>query len=153
MDLYDWILALHVLGAFLLAGSLALYWALVLAQLKDPRAGRIATLSHVSRPADIAVVAGSLLTVVFGIWLAIDHPSYEIWDGWVLAALILWAAGTEAGRRSGAEFVAVRDRVRAMPPETIVDYRSETRRGLMLHAIATALVILLLADMIWKPGA
>lgn len=153
MDWYEWLLFLHVLGAFLLVGALMFYWGLVLVQYRDQRAGNIATLSNITRPADIAVGAGFVLTLVFGVWLAIYVDGYELWDGWIIAALVLWAIAGWAGQRSGVEFTTARDRVRALPPDEVVDYRGETRRGLMLHTVTTVAAVLLLADMIWKPGA
>lgn len=69
---------------------------------------------------------GGIGTLVFGIWLALDQ--YSILDGWILIALVLWALLAEAGRRA-----------RAQPAPW--------------HWVSTALVVLLLIDMIWKPGA
>jgi hypothetical protein len=37
---------------------------------------------------------------VFGVSLAIEVDRYRVWDGWVIAAIVLWAIGTETGRRS-----------------------------------------------------
>jgi uncharacterized membrane protein len=153
MGWYEWLLFLHVLGALLLLGSLVFYWGLVLEQYRAERAGRVATLAGVSRPADIAVMAGSLMSVVFGTWLAIYVDGYEVWDGWIVAAFVLWAIATETGRRSAVEFSAARDRARALAPDAPSTFRADTRRGLALHVITTVAVLLLLADMFWKPGA
>ena len=35
---------------------------------------------------------GSLGTIIFGVWLAISLDAYQVWDGWVIAAIVLWAA-------------------------------------------------------------
>ena len=49
---------------------------------------------------------GGLGTLVFGIWLALYVKGYEIWDGWIITAIVLWAIGTELGRRAQAAYAA-----------------------------------------------
>lgn len=51
------------------------------------------------------VIAGTLGTLVFGIWLAIERDEYQVWDGWILAALVLWAIAAETGRRGGVPYM------------------------------------------------
>ena len=36
-------------------------------------------------------------TILFGIWLAISLDAYQVWDGWVIAAIVLWAIGSGTG--------------------------------------------------------
>ncbi len=139
--MYEWLLFFHVLSAFLLVGALTYFWALVLAT----RPGRSVlpgrTSLAMARPATIAVAAGVAGTLIFGVWLAIDVDGYELWDGWILASLVLWAIGTGAGERSG----------RALTP---VDGEYPAwRRGVLLHAVATLAAVIVLVLMIWKPGA
>ena len=69
---------------------------------------------------------GGIGTLVFGVWLALDE--YSLLDGWILAAFVLWAAAFELGRRARAE-------------------------PLPWHWLRVLVVVLLLADMVWKPGA
>jgi uncharacterized membrane protein len=139
LELYDWILFLHVLSAFLLVGALTALWGLVLATrpsapIFDPtgamRFGRIG--------GPLAGVGG-IGTIVFGIWLAIDVDGYELWDGWILASLILWAVGTWSGTQAGKEFQ--RDAI------------GRRRAGIRLQALNTVAVLVILILMIWKPGA
>ncbi len=47
------------------------------------------------------MTVGSLGTIIFGVWLAISLDGVAVWSGWVIAAIILWAVGTETGRRGG----------------------------------------------------
>ena len=44
--------------------------------------------------------SAALLLLVFGIWLALYVDGYEIWDGWILGALVLFGSPTER-RRAG----------------------------------------------------
>ena len=84
--------------------------------------------------------AGGIGTLIFGVWLALYVEGYELWDGWIIAAIVLWAAAAETGRRSHAALTAGGAAV-----ATVTSNR--------WHWIRAALVVLLLADMIWKPGA
>ena len=36
-------------------------------------------------------------TIVFGIWLAFALDGYAIWDGWIIAAIVLWFVGAALG--------------------------------------------------------
>ena len=54
-----------------------------------------------------------MVALVFGIWLAIDLDAYQLWDGWILASLVLWADGGWAGGKAGKAFEA--DPVAAAP--------------------------------------
>lgn len=142
MEFYDWLLFLHVLSAFLLVGSMTAFWALVLGTrpgrplLTQDAAGAVA------RPTNVLVIAGSVGALVFGVWLAIDHDDYQVWDGWILASLVLWAVAGGLGERSGRAFT------RAMDGSL-----EARRRGLLFHTGASLAVLLILILMIYKPGA
>ena len=142
--MYDWLLFFHVLSAFLLVGALTYFWALVLATRPGAAMfGGSASLT-LARPATIAVSAGVAGTLIFGVWLAIYVDDYQVWDGWVLASIALWAIGAGAGERSG----------RAMTPVGDVYPSPEARRrGILLHTVASAAALVILVLMIWKPGA
>ncbi len=101
-------------------------------------------------------------TIVFGIWLAFSVGGYDIWDGWIIAALVLWAlAGPRLGGRTGKAYMAGHEEGRRSSRRRDRLDRSEellalnrTQRGVVLHAIASvARCSLILIDMIWKPGA
>ncbi len=139
--MYDWLLFLHVLSAFFLVGALTYFWALVLATRPGRNTLPGATALAMARPATIAVAAGVAGTLIFGVWLAIDVDGYELWDGWILASLVLWAIGSGAGERSG----------RALTP--VGDVYPNWRRGLLLHTVASLAALVILVLMIWKPGA
>jgi uncharacterized membrane protein len=141
MSFDDWILALHLLSAFALVAAMTLFWVLFVALRQG--AGTDATLTGLMRVGAIVVGIGSLGTLVFGIWLAISLDAYQVWDGWVIAAIVLWAIAVGTGKRSG-------DILGADPGGASEETR---RRAMVLHGIASVLVVLVLVDMIWKPGA
>jgi len=139
VDLYDWLLFLHVLSAFLLVGALTALWALVLGTRP---AAPVLSADSAMRFGGVAgrlVGAGMGGVLVFGIWLAIDVDGYELWDGWILASLVLWAVGGWAGGQAGRAFE--RDPV------------GERRAGMRFQTAYSVVILVMLALMIWKPGA
>ena len=128
--MYDWLLFLHVTAAFFLVITVVVLSAPALGYATDNRLLTIAS---------VAWGIGGLGTIVFGIWLAIYVKGYEVWDGWVIAAIVLWAGATELGRRAESGFKAAEGE----PTRT---------QAAMFHWLRTAVVLLLLIDMIYKPG-
>ena len=108
---------------------------------------------------NVAVVVGSLGVIVFGVWLAISLDGVQVWDGWVIAAIVLWAIASETGRRADPEFAPCVQRANELVaagqtgPDAGLAELARSGKGLMLHSIATVAVLLILVDMIWKPGA
>jgi uncharacterized membrane protein len=142
VTLDDWILALHLLSAFALVAAMTLFWVLFVALYRSG-GSTDATLGGLTRLGGVVVGIGSLGTLVFGIWLAISLDAYEVWDGWVIAAIVLWAIATATGMRSGA----------ILGPDPGAESDETRRRALLLHGVSSVLVVLVLIDMIWKPGA
>ena len=136
MSWYDTLLYLHVLAAFILVAAAVTGWAMYLATAGGSRP------SPVLRMAPLGVVAGaigSLGVLIFGIWLALYVKDYALWDGWVLAAIVLWLVVGWAGSAIGREYQAFRAGSGSAP-------------SLAMHLIVTGTILLLLIDMIWKPG-
>ena len=158
MDLNDWILSLHVLTAFALVGAQVIFWIMIAALWGTDSTGRVASLMRVSKVATVMVAVGSLGTIVFGVWLAISLDAYQVWDGWVIAAIVLWAIAVEVGRRAGTGYGAAgaeAERLAAAGTETspLVAETFGASRAFQLHAVSSALILLILIDMVWKPGA
>lgn len=142
MSFYDWLLFLHVLSAFLLVGAMATFWALVVATKPNGPLLTQAAAGTIARPTNVLVIAGTVGTLIFGIWLAIDHDDYQVWDGWILASLILWAVDGWLGDRAGKAFTKAMD-----------GSLEARRRGLLFHSAASVVVLVILILMIFKPGA
>jgi uncharacterized membrane protein len=156
---YDWLLFLHVLTAFALVAALVLVTFLIVGGRRLDRPSEITRMFRLSRVGDVLFAVGSIGTILFGILLAIDVDEYKVWDGWIIAALVLWAVAMGVGGRTGQYYNAVRARARTLVaegrdvpnPELNAMLRSPT--GLVLHLATFVLVVLLLVDMIYKPGA
>ena len=125
--MYDTLLFLHLLAAFLLAVTLVTYTAVALGA---PAGGR--TLFVADRCWDV----GGLGTLVLGIWLALYLKEYDFFDGWILGAIGLWVIATGLGD-------AVRRR--------LAD--GETAAVSTMHWLRTLTILGLLVLMVWKPGA
>jgi uncharacterized membrane protein len=155
----DWLLFLHVLSAFALVSAEVLFTFLIASLWRSDLPSAIARVSGISRLGTVLVGVGSVGVLVFGIWLAFEADSYAIWDGWIIAALVLWLAFNEIGRRTGKAYDAVGKRAVALVnegrdapnAELGAAFRSPT--ALWLHLSSLAVVLLLLLDMIFKPGA
>lgn len=159
MSLYDWLLFLHVLAAFAVLAAVTLYSYLVVLGFSSDRPAEVARGFRLMRTGDVLMAAGAGGTLVFGIWLAIQVDGYAVWDGWIIAALVLWAAAGAVGGRTSKHYGGARKRADELVAEGRGEPSAElreilrSRRGLGLHIASTLLILLLLADMIWKPGA
>lgn len=129
MSRYDWLLFLHLIGAFAAVGSVVVFSVLLLGG--DRVAGQQLTFLG-RRLWDV----GGLLTLVFGIWLALDVDGYGLLDGWILAAFVMWAIAAGTGIRLGEAYSA-----------------GSGDRARPLYAVMTIAVLALLVVMIYKPGA
>jgi uncharacterized membrane protein len=153
---YDWLLFLHILGAVGMLAGATFYWMLIATMRNVDRPATALAFLRMALPAGVALQGGIVLTVVFGVWLAIYVDGYEIWDGWILAAFALWALSGELGRRTGVEYMRAQELAKAAPddvpsPELRASLR--TQKGLVLHSLTSIAIVLALADMIWKPGS
>ncbi len=159
MELTDWILALHLIAAALLAGALVLFTVLIVAGWKVDTPSGNARMMGVAKGGTIAVTLGSLGAIVFGVWLAIDIDGYKLWDGWVLAAIVMWAIAVETGRRGGEYYNQLGKRAQELvaagddSPNPELGAMARNTKALTLHLTTVVLVLLILIDMIWKPGA
>jgi uncharacterized membrane protein len=142
VSFYELLLLLHVLAAFALVAAVVVFWTMTLVAWRGTTAGA-AIFTTLARPASILVIAGSVLTLVFGVWLAIYVDGYELWDGWIVASLVLWLVATGAGERGG----------RILGEPSAVTDPARRRPGLALQVVSTVGVLAVLVLMIYKPGA
>jgi uncharacterized membrane protein len=155
----DWLLALHLLAAFALIAALVLFTAVMIANWGDGRPQRASAYFRVAAIGGPLIGVGAGLTLVLGIWLAINLDAYEPWDGWVLGAVVLWAIGGYAGSRVGAHYTATQELVDRLAAEGGDEPNAELAAKLsdssirVLHAITVVAFAAVLVLMIFKPGA
>ncbi len=139
MSFEDWIFAFHLLTAATLVGSLVMSWIVVVGLWSADTPGVTLGLNRVGMVSTAATGVGLVGSIAFGIWLAILRDAFQLWDGWVLAAIALWIVATVLLARSYAGH--------AEPAPN----RSLT--ALWPRALASVAIVLIVVDMIWKPGA
>jgi hypothetical protein len=155
----DWALALHVLSAFAYVGGIVLFWVLIVAVRKIDTPEATIRMEPVVKVGNAVVGLGAVGTIVLGIWLAFSVGSYAIWDGWIIAALVLWAVSGALGQRTGVAYMRGMTKAKELDaaaqtgPNAELSALNRTTNGVVLHALASAGALLLVLDMIFKPGA
>ena len=157
MSTYQWLLVFHVTGAFLLLGGGAFAASLNLMALGRDRPSDIVLLFGLIRIAVVAITLGTLLAFVFGLWL-VHEAHYGYGDGWVVAAIVALIAanalGGAGGRRDEKTAKLARE-LAAGGDEPSAELRARVHDpiSLALSYGSGLLLVLVLALMIWKPGA
>jgi hypothetical protein len=155
----DWIFALHLLSAATLVGSLVMSWIVVVGLLMTSTADETLSLNRVATVGTATTGVGISLVIVFGVWLAILRDAFEVSDGWIIAAIVLWVVAAVTISWSVVEYRKPVARARALAaagqhgPDTELVALNRTTTGLLLRGLASVAVLLIVIDMIWKPGA
>jgi uncharacterized membrane protein len=154
---YDWLVLIHILGAFVFLSGTIVAVILHLVAMRRDRPSEVALLLGLIQPTVIAIGVGSVVTLGLGIWLA-DDAGYGIGDEWVVAAIVLWVvSGALAGgggkplrhaRELAERLAADGDRPSEELHHAVVD-----RRALLLNYASFAALIAILVLMVFKPGA
>ena len=158
LSLDAWILALHLLAAFAFVAAVAGYWGMIAAGWNASLPREVLAIFRLNPFFQVLVGLGAAGTIVFGLWLAISLDAYQLWDGWVIAALVLWAIGGFVGQQSGQGYQAGGELAEKLAAEgtTSSPELAEifgTSRAFWFHIATGVVVVLILVDMIWKPGA
>jgi hypothetical protein len=158
VSLDDWILALHLLSAFALIAAEVAFTIMIAALWRTDSPAKVAATMPLGRAGTVLVLIGMAGTIVFGVWLAISLDVYAVWDGWVIAAFVLWAIGGFLGQKAGEGYQAGGELAERLAAEgqTSSPALAETfgaSRAFWFHNATMVVVVLILIDMIWKPGA
>jgi uncharacterized membrane protein len=155
----DWVLALHVLSAFSLVAGMVLFWVTIVAVRRTDTPGDTLRLGPIARVGNATIGAGLGGTILFGVWLAFSYGGYDIWDGWILAALVLWFVGAALGRRTGEAYMQGPKLAQELESAGQTGRSEElllvnrTSQGLLMQTLTSLVVLAIIIDMIWKPGA
>ena len=159
MSFEDWVFALHLLSAATLVGSLVMSWIVVVSLLSARTPGETLALNRIAMVGTVTTVVGLVGAIAFGIWLAILRDAFHVWDGWVIAAIVLWVIAAVALWRSFAEHAKPVEKARALAssgqtsPSAELTAANRAPTGLLFRAFASITIVLIVIDMIWKPGA
>ena len=156
MTLTNWLLFLHLLGAFAFFAGAAVAGTLQLAALRRERPSEIAALLRLTRAGVALVGIGSLLTLAFGIALA-QHEGYGFSPTWIQGAIGLWVASMALGGfggRTARHARTLAERLAAEGDAPSQELRSLVgRRGPLWASYASALLLLaIVVLMVWKPA-
>lgn len=160
MSLYDWLLFLHVTGAFFLIGGIVVAGIFnLLAIGRNRRPSEVAALYGLIRPAVPLIGIGLLLTLAIGLWLVHESPwNYSYGDTWVILALVFWVLATALGNVDGryqrqTGELAQRLASEGDVPSPELNARLRSPRALVISYGSGLLAFVILGLMIWKPGA
>jgi uncharacterized membrane protein len=155
----EWVLAFHVLSAFAYIAGIVLFWVLIVAVRRADTPGETIRMEPIVKVGNAAVGIGAMGTILLGIWLAFSYGGYDIWDGWIIAALVLWVVAAAVGSRTGAAYMQGMTKAQELQgagqtgPNAELLALNRTQNGLLFHALATLVLLLIVLLMIFKPGA
>jgi uncharacterized membrane protein len=157
VDTYEWLLALHVSGAFLLVGGSVFAGVCNFLAQRTDRPSEIAIFFGLVRVSLPLIGIGSLATLIIGLWL-VHHVDYSWGDFWIWGAIVLWlvmgALGGMGGRvQTRARELAERLAAEGDAPSAELTALARDRRANIFNYGAGLAALLILALMIWKPGA
>jgi len=157
VDRYHWLVFFHVSGAFLLLGGAFFAGIFNVAALRRDRPSEIALLLGLTRGAVVAISAGLLVTLGFGLWLVHD-VSYGWGDAWIVVSLVLWVLSGFLGSRGGrmqreARLFAEQLAAQGDTPSRELRARLRDPIALALSWSSGLAALAILGLMIWKPGA
>jgi uncharacterized membrane protein len=158
VSLYETLVFLHVASAFAFIASYVAFSAAFVAGLRVDRADAARAVFRMVGPASALAWIGATGTLVFGVWLTLQVTAYDLFDGWIAAALALWLVTEEAIRREDLLLRKARRAARAAfdtsgRPSAEIRDALRSRQAALLHLTGGAGMLALLAVMIFKPGA
>jgi uncharacterized membrane protein len=154
---YEWLLFLHMAGAFFVIGGAAMAAVFNFSALRSARPSEVVLLFRFARVAVAAIGVGMVLTLGFGLWLVHD-AGYGWSETWIVLALVLWVLSNAMGGIGGKREKQVRELAERLTAEGDVPSPELSARlrdplWLALSWGSGIVAIAILALMIWKPGA
>ena len=157
MNRYDWLLFLHITGAFMVLGGAVMAGIFNFAALRRERPSEVVVLFRLTRLAVKSITIGMVVALAFGLWL-VSEADFSWGDTWIVLALILWVVANALGGAGGGRDKRTRElaeRLAAEGDQPSPELRARLRDPLTLALSwgSGVVVIAILALMIWKPGA
>ncbi len=147
----------HITGAFLFIGGSVTAAVLNTLALRAALPSETALHLRLIRWTLPLIGIGMALTLVLGLWLVhTDHYAYGSF--WVIAAVVLWVVSSALGGVGGRHQEKARklaERLAAAGDSSSDELRTLLRdpKGNAMSWLAGLAALLILVDMIWKPGA
>ncbi len=160
MSFDEWVLALHVLSAFAYISGVVLFWVLIVAVRRADSPEETIRLEPVVKVGNAAIGIGAGGTILLRDLARVlvrglrhlgrlDHRGARALGGRGRARLA-YRRRVHAGHEQGAG--SSRRPARRGPNAELLAL-NRTQSGVLLHALASVVVLLIVVDMIWKPGA
>jgi len=150
----------HLLGAFLIAGGAGVSMAAGIAMPRSDSVRVIRLLSVMAeRGALIATLPGSVLTLATGIWLIADYSFFELEEFWLWSSFVLWAAaaaldhGILGPYHRRIQHAAVQLESEGVETSAELRAAASARRGPLTGTALTAITVVFLYLMVFRPGA
>ena len=151
----QWLLFLHLTGAFLFVGGAVVAAVLRLAAMRPDRPSHVALLLRAVRPAVPLLGLGLVLVLVFGFLLA-DRYGYDLGSTWLVLTFVLLGWAVVVGGLTGRQDRHTRELAERLMrdgdrPNTELSSRLRDPVNLALNAsllVATAAIVAL---MVWRP--
>ncbi len=156
MSTAQWLLMFHVTGAFFLVGGSVAAGVLNVLSLRAARPSETALFLRLIRTVLPVIAIGSFATLIFGLWL-VHELHIGFWSFWIIAAIVLWLVSGALGGAGGKHQERARklaERLAATNDAPDAELRAILRdpRGNAMSWLAGLATLLLLVDMVWKPG-
>lgn len=157
MTTYHWLLLFHLLGALSFFAGAAVAAVGLLSARRRERPSEVALLLGLTRWGVLLVGVGALLTLGFGSWLVAHDAYWSFHQSWIEWAVALWVVAMVVGGLGGRPARHARQLAERLARDG--DRPSEELRravrdplALTLSLTSGAILVVVLALMIWKPG-
>ncbi len=155
----NWLLLFHLLAAFTFLSGSAVAGVLHQAAMRRDRPSQIALLLGLVRPMVPVIGVASLATLGFGLWLTqVAGPDADLDEGWVIAAIVLWAVSVAAATPGGTMLRHARELAERLAqdgdrPNEELRRAVADPRALVLNYLSFAALVAIIVLMVFKPGA
>ncbi len=151
----EFALFLHILGALAFVSGVAVAGVSFESARRREAPAEIALLLGLSRIGAVLVMVGGTLVFVCGLWL-VGLGDFSFGDGWISAALGLFllalALGALGGQRpKQARLLATRLAGEGRPASPELRELLDDGRSMAVNYVAAAIVVAILALMVFKP--
>jgi uncharacterized membrane protein len=153
---YELLLVVHVLGALLFFGGAFVAAVVFEAAARRERPAEVALLLGLARFGALIVLAGAVLVLGAGLWLASDID--QLGETWLVLSLVLFVAALGLGSAGGRRPKRARRLASELATAGAAESSSELQRLLRdpwsraSNYTSSALVIVILVLMVWQPG-
>ncbi len=151
VELYQWLLFLHIVAAMVWVGGAIVVGALAVLVLREREPGAVSRFTGNLRIVGPLVLAPATIAVVgFGVWMVLDSAAWDFGQLWVQLALGLFAAAflVGAAHQSRAALKAERAAADGDHDEAL----RQLAHWCWGYGLIVALLIAATGDMVIKPG-